>query len=87
MLLPSTASAVVIKHKPKCGNDELHGNDNGKDCDSGDAHGDNRVVNRSFEVPGLVSRLAFRFGHDSGISPAPREEAYDDDTRADKHCG
>ena len=69
MLLPTTASAVVIKRQPECCNDELRGDDDGK------------------EVTGRVGRLAFRIGHDSGISPAPREEAYDDDTRADKHCG
>jgi hypothetical protein len=66
MLLPTTASAVVIKRQPERGNDELRGDDDGK------------------EVTGLVGRLAFRIGHDSGISPATREEVYDDDTRADK---
>ena len=31
MLLPATASAVVIKRQPKCANDELRGDDNGKE--------------------------------------------------------
>jgi hypothetical protein len=31
MLLAATTSAVVIKRKPECGNDELRGDDDGKE--------------------------------------------------------
>jgi len=33
MLLPAAVSAVVIKHNPERGSDDLRGNDDGKNCD------------------------------------------------------
>jgi hypothetical protein len=44
MVLPTAASAVVIKRKPKCGNDELRGNDDGKSYDPSVARGDRRAA-------------------------------------------
>jgi hypothetical protein len=59
MVLPTAASAVVIKRKPKCGNDELRGNDDGKSYSASVAHGDSRVVARSVAFSGrLIIRAA-----------------------------
>ena len=62
MLLPAAVSAVVIKHNSERGNDDLRGDDSGKNCDPSAAQS-GRVVNTIFGVLGLISRLTFRIGH------------------------
>jgi hypothetical protein len=44
MLLRAAASALVIKRNPEHGNDDLRGDHDAKNYDTGAAHGDNHVV-------------------------------------------
>jgi hypothetical protein len=48
MVLPTAASAVVIKRKPERANDDLRRYNDRKNYDPGAAHGDSHVVDTRF---------------------------------------